>query len=156
MNNNDIVQDDEELYRNVRGELEYDEYSYNDAGALIIHSAAFRDRFKKPSVDRAKLKKFNPRCAKLNETNGIVSLIAADVRSIRGVVTKIDDKDVVPHTIDIIYDPIPGENCAHSQIVVIPEFFGSTNKKNSTFKLLQRLLARLATQNGWTLKPKQN
>ena len=156
MDNNDIIQDDEKLYRNVRGESEYDEYSYDHTGTLIIHSAAFRDRCKKPSVDRAKLKKFNPHCAKLNETNGIVSLITADVRSIGEVKTKINGEDTVTHTVDVIYDPIPEENCAHSQIVVNPEFFGSTSKRNKAFKLLQRALARRATERGWTLKPKQN
>lgn len=156
MDNNDVVQDDEELYRNVRGELKYDEYSYDDTGKLIIHSAAFRDTCKKPSVDRAKLKEFNPVLAKLNQTNGIVSLTADEVRSIGEVQTKIQGANTVVHAVDVIYDPIPGKNLAHSQIIVNPEFFGSKSKKNKVFKLLQRALARLATEKGWTLEPQVN
>ena len=49
MNKNDIVQDDEVLYRSVRGELN-NEYSYDDTNKLVISSQAFRDRNKKPSV----------------------------------------------------------------------------------------------------------
>jgi hypothetical protein len=107
MANNDIVQDDEKLYRNVRGELKYDEYSYDDTGKLIIHSTAFRDTCKKPSVDRAKLKKFDPVLARLNPTNGIVSVMTDKVRSIGEVKTKIKGTDTVVHAVDVIYDPIP-------------------------------------------------
>ncbi len=54
MDNSDHVQDDEELYRSVRGKLEEKEYSIQK-GKLIIEPAAFQDRYKQPSVDRAKL-----------------------------------------------------------------------------------------------------
>jgi hypothetical protein len=48
------------------------------------------------------------------------------------------------------------KNPAHSQIIVKPEFFGSKSKQDKVFKLLQRALARLATENGWTLEPQAN
>ena len=59
MNKNASVWDDEELYRSVRGAPEAEEYIF-DRGKLRIRSNAFRDTSKKPSVDRAKLKEFNP------------------------------------------------------------------------------------------------
>ena len=124
MDKNATVWDDEELYRSVRGELAAEEYIY-DRGKLRIRSNAFRDISKKPSVDRAKLKEFNPFCSKLSDTDGIVSLIAADVHAISTVKTKNQDGDVVVHTVYVIYDPNPKsnpENYAHSQIIVDPDF----------------------------------
>ena len=151
MDKNDSIKDDEVLYRSVRGKLEDGEYFF-DRGKLRIRPAAFRDRYKKPSVDRAELKGLDPRLSRFNKTDGVVSLIAGDVRSIREVKTEIKDEDVVVHTVDVIYDPTP-TNPAHSQIVVSPEFFGSKNKQKNVFKLLQIALATLATKNGWSLEP---
>ncbi len=151
MDKNDFVRDNEVLYRSVRGKYG-EEYSYDNIEKLKISSEAFRDRERKPSVDRAELKEFNPALSKRNDTDGIVSLITADVRSIGTVKTKIQDTDAVVHAVDVIYDPTP-ENPAHSKIVVNPEFFGSKNKQRNIFKLLQLALAELAEKNGWTLEP---
>ena len=151
MDKNDFVRDNEVLYRSVRGKYG-EEYSYDNIGKLKISSEAFRDRERKPSVDRAELKEFNPALSKRNDTDGIVSLIAADVRSIGTVKTKIQDTDAVVHAVDVIYDPTL-ENPAHSKIVVNPELFGSKNKQRNIFKLLQLALAELAEKNGWTLEP---
>ena len=146
--------DGEELYRSVRGKLN-EEYSYDDTGKLRFSSQAFRDISKKPSVDRAELKGFNPALSKLSETDGIVSLMTRDIRAIGTVQTKIQDADVVVHAVDVLYDPTP-ENPAHSQVIVNPAFFGSKNKQKNAFKLLRRSLAKLATKNGWTLEPQEN
>ncbi len=151
MDNNDFVRDDEVLYRSVRGKLN-EEYSYDDTGKLRFSSQAFRDISKKPSVDRAELKGFNPSLTKLSHTDGIVSLITRDIRAIGTVETKTQDADAVIHAVNVVYDPTP-ENPAHSQITVKPEFFGSKNKQKNAFKLLRRALAKLATKNGWTLEP---
>ncbi len=150
MDKNDPVQDNEVLYRSVRGESVAEEYFF-DRGKLIIRSAAFNDRNKEPSVDRAKLRGFDPSLSRLQETDGIVSLIAHDVRAIKEVETKNEDKNTV-HTVDIIYAPTP-ENSAHSQIIVNPEFLGTDSKKGKTFRKLRVALAKLATKNGWTLEP---
>ena len=154
MNKNEVVQDDEVLYRSVRGELN-NEYSYNDTNKLVISSQAFRDRNKKPSVDRAKLRAFNPSLSKLSDTDGIISLMTGEVRAIGKVNTKNQNVDVIVYAVDVVYDPTPG-NPAHSQIIVNPEFFGSRNKQRNAFKLLQLALAELATKNGWTLEPEAN
>lgn len=153
MNKNDSVRDDELLYRSVRSESEVEEYFF-DRGKLIIRPAAFNDKRKKPSVDRAELREFNPSLSKLSETDGIVSLIAGNIRAIKEVKTKAEDGNVV-HAVDVIYAPTPG-NSAHSQIIVDPEFLGTGSKQKSTFKKLRVALATLATENGWTLAPKVN
>lgn len=43
------------------------------------------------------------------------------------VETNTENKTVI-HAIDVIYDPIPEENLAHSQIKVNPDYFGTDNK----------------------------
>ena len=140
------------LYRNVRGGSESIEYSYDDTGKLRIQPEAFRDRCKNPSVDRAKLIGFNPSAVLLlDETNGIVSLMANDVRAITETVTTTKDETVV-HGVDVVYVPTP-ERRAHAQITVDPEFFGSRSKRGKVFKFLQKALARLATKSEWTLEP---
>lgn len=151
MKKNNCVRNEEELYRSVRGKLE-EEYSYDSKGKLRISSEAFRDRDRKPSVDRAELRGFNPVLSKLSDTDDVVSLITADVRAIGAVKTKNLNEDVVIHAVDVVYAPT-AENPAHSQIVVNPEFFGSKSKQRNVFKLLQLTLAELAEKNGWTLEP---
>ena len=163
MNKNASIWDDEELYRSIRGELDAEEYIF-DRGKLQIRSNAFRDISKKPSVDRAKLKEYTPFCSQLSDTDGIVSLIAADIRAIGTVKTKDKDAEVIIHAVDVIYDPNPKsdpENYAHSQIVINPDFFqgdifDTNSKKERTFYKLKKALARLATKRGWTLVPKTN
>jgi hypothetical protein len=149
MNENNPVRNNEMLYRSVRGKLEDKEYIYGK-GRLRILPKAFSDKHRKPSVDRAELRD-DPSLSRLNETDGIVSLIAGEVRAIGKVITKTEDEEVV-HAIDVIYDPTP-ENLAHSQIIVVPEFFGSKSKQKYAFRLLRIALAELATENGWTLRP---
>ncbi|MYF57130.1 hypothetical protein F4225_15605 [Candidatus Poribacteria bacterium] len=156
MNSHDPVQDDEELYRNVRGKLEDKEYSIQD-GKLIIEPHTFWDPakipdHKNPSVDRAKLKNFDPSSALLSKANGIVSINAGDVRAIGTVKTKHENEVIAEHAVDVIPDPTC-DNPAHAIIIVKPELFGSKNKQKKAFSLLQIALARLATKNGWTLEP---
>lgn len=156
------VQDDEELYRNVRGGADSGEYFYDTVGKLRIQPEAFRDRSKKPSVDRAKLLDFDPSRALLPKTNlekanGIVSLMASDVRAITDVITKTEE-EIVVHAIDVV--PVPTDDRpAHAEITVDPDYFGSRNKQRNTFKDLQKALARrasdIAAENGWTLPPKE-
>ena len=151
MNSRESVQDNEELYRNVRGKLEDKEYSIQE-GKLRIEYHAFWDSSLKPSVDRAKLRDCDPASALLCKTNGIVSIQAGDVRAIGTVKTKHKDEVIVAHAVDVIPDPTC-ENPAHAIIVVKPEFFDSKSKQKNAFKLLQIALAQLATKNGWTLEP---
>ena len=151
MDNKETISDEEQLYRSVRAELSAHEYTYDSTGRLKFRSNAFRDRNKKPSVDRANLRDFDPSLSRPNETDGIVTLPTGDVRAIGDVTTRIDD-NTVRHRVDVEYSP-RAQNSAHSQIVICPEYFGSTTKQENAFYLLRVALARLATKMGWTLEP---
>lgn len=151
----DYVSDEEQLYRNVRGEGA-DEFYYDETtGNLVIESKAFLDPQKEPSVDRAKLRNFDPEKSRIGEKDGIVALITQKVRQIGNVTTNDDKGRQVNHAVDVSADPIP-ENEAHARIVVEPKFFGTESKRNKAFKLLRKALARLATQGGWTLEPRNS
>ena len=151
MNHSKHVQDDEELYRSVRGKLEDKEYSIQK-GKLIIEPAAFQDRYNQPSVDRAKLIDYNPALSQKSKTDGIVSIRVSEVRAIGTVKTRIGNGDVDDHAVDVIPDPTY-ENPAHAKITVKPEFWGSKSKQKNAFKLLRIALAKLATKNGWIIEP---
>lgn len=151
MDDKETISNEEHLYRSVRGELRENEYTYDSIGRLKIRSNAFRDRNKKPSVDRANLREFNPVLSRLDVSDGIVTLLTADVRAIGGVNTRIDETSVA-HEVDVEYAPLE-QNPAHAQIVVRPEYLGSKKKQENAFHLLRVALARLATINGWTLRP---
>jgi serine/threonine protein phosphatase PrpC len=152
----DHIANDEELYRNVRGEEDADEYDIDrNTGRLRFISQAFLDRKSTPSVDRAKLKNYDPRQSLISDSNGIVSLITEEVRSI-GIVKSKDEKGrEIYHAVDVIHDPNPPEdpeNDAHSLIIVDPKFL-SSDKQGKAFKLMRKALAILATKRGWTLEP---
>ena len=151
----DNVSDKEELYRNVRGEGA-DEYFYDPTtGHLIIESKAFLDRDTDPSVDPAQLKNFDPEQSRIRGKDGVVTLLTRKVRQIGDVVTNDGKGGKVNHAVDVLADPTP-QNEAHARIVVKPKFFGSDGKKNKAFRLLRIALARLATQRGWTLEPRNS
>ena len=155
MNNQDIVPDDEELYRRVPAELEGIAYSAVN-GQFKILPAAFRDRSLAVSVDRAKLNNFDPSITQLKEENGIVKMKTGDVCKIEGVVTK-DRGDVISHhAVKVVAKPIDdpiSPNPAHAEIIVRPKYFGSNTKKGNAFKLLTIALARLVNENGWLIEP---
>lgn len=144
MNVKELVQDDEELYRSVRGNLKYKEYSIQN-GKLRIESAAFMDRYRKPSVDRAKLKNFEPHLSQQSPTDGVVSLKTIDVRAA-----------VDGHAVDVIADPT-SQNPAHAKILIVDlELLESKSKQKKAFKLLRIALAILANKNGCIkIEPKQ-
>ena len=150
MAENDRVEDDEELYRNVRRNWKSPHYTCKD-GRLVIEPEAFWDTSssKTPSVDRTKILDFDPSRALLNETNGVVSLPADKVREI-GDINKVGDS--VHHAVDVVFCP-KCDRPAHSLIIMKPEHFASNTKQRNAFRFLQKALARLATENGWTLPP---
>ena len=133
MNKYDFIQNDEELYRH---------YSYDSETGVKVNNKAFLS--KEPSVDRAKFKDFKPVSSKRpdHDTDGIVSLIAGEVRGIQ-----IDN-----HTVDVIYDPLPEnpkrslpENCAHSVIILTPKCDLSKSKRKQAFSTLRRSLVLHST-----------
>ena len=155
MNNQDIVPDDEELYRRIPVELKGIAYSIED-GKFVIRPAAFRDRSLAVSVDRAKLNNFDPSLTQLKEENGIVKMKTGDVCKIEGVVTKDKGNVIFHHAVKVVAKPIDdpiSSNPAHAEIIVKPKYFGSNTKKKNAFELLTIALARLANENGWLIEP---
>lgn len=128
MNKDDFIEDDEELYRR---------YSYDSETKGKINSKAFFDRDRQPSVDRAKLRDFQPALSKWCDTDGVVSLIAGEVRGIL----------IENHTIDVIYAPIleDPKNLAHSLITIKPKGNVSKSKQKEAFSTLRRSLVLLST-----------
>jgi hypothetical protein len=132
-------------------------------GELRISSSAFNDTAFKPSVDRRKMLA-RLEDSKKRHTDGLVKLLAADVRNIQTVEqidkagNKIPDatqyQSFKVHRFDAIHRPIAAdpalgiaENPAHSQIEGTPELNGGR------FRKLKEVLARLATKDGWLVSP---
>ena len=142
-----LVQNDEILYRSIRGK-EGKEYTTIN-GKPDFNYEAFKATNRKPSVDRAILRD-HPSLSLLSDTDGIVSLIASQVRAIKSVERPEGGEAV--YAVDVIFAPTV-ENPAHAEIILIPEYFGSRNKQRLAYRLLRIALALLANESGWTLPP---
>ena len=145
----DRVEDDEQLYRGVKEKAPGGEICFRlDSGRVQFFSAAFNDREKRPSVDRAKLHHFNPHRTRVSEEDGIVMLLTSRVRQL-GLVHVFDQRGKVrsEHAVDVIPDPKTG-NPAHAVIITQPPL-----TKDNAFKRLKDSLARLATDAGWYVRP---
>ncbi len=124
------VHDDEGLYRHVRN----DPRNFKDEGThRRVSQSAFGDRSRKPSVDRAWLKNYEPRNSQRDPTDCIVCLGAGEVR------TQID---VSPRDVDVVPDPIENhdtlpDNLAHALVVTDRPF-----DNDSQFKRLKKALAK--------------
>ena len=147
----DRVPDIEVLYRRVPGSREY---FASAPGECRLSSSAFNDRFQKPSVDLAS-KRAAPHETKLVESDGVVSLLTADVRSIATVRNEgAAPEEPAVYYIDVVARPIlPGNeegqlpNHAHAQIEALPDL-----KTSSRFKKLNEALAQLASGRGWLIE----
>lgn len=119
-----------------------------EEGRLRLHTAAFNDKARMPSVDRSSLLNGDPHRAKTQPTQGVVGLVVGEVRRV-GTVTRTDPKGnvVETHQLDVVPDPLP-DNPAHALITHTPEF-----QSNRPFDRLKESLARLAEHGGWLVEP---
>lgn len=151
MNENQIIENEEILYRNVRGNLDDEEYRYDEHGRLRILDKAFRGgKDRQPSVDRAKIVANDPHKVQM-DGSGVVSLVAGDIRRINYVATTIKDKQV-RYCANVIFSPTD-DRPAHSHVVVTPDFLGSIKNKKRAYYYLCSALASRATEGGWTIPP---
>lgn len=144
----DRVSDDEELYRSVR-ETVAGQLCYRIQGGQVVFSqAAFNDRSMRPSIDRAKLRDFDPHRSRLSREDGIVALRADAIRRL-GPITQFDNRQrpLTQHAVDVIPDWIIG-NCAHALVTTHPPVTGP-----SAFRRLKEGLAWLANEAGWRVEP---
>lgn len=152
-----FVEDDEILYRSIS--IKRSQCVPNGVGGYRLSSQAFTDSSQKPSVDRACLCDNDPTRAQKSPTDGIVSLIAREVRSIKNFNQTKDGKPLqdesgqeLMHVFDVIPDPIttPPENPAHALIVTSPSY-----ASRSAFNRLIERLARIAETRGWIITPQE-
>lgn len=144
----DVVANTEVLYRSVRNDPRY--FRTVD-GQLRFSSQAFADRNQRPSVDRARLRQCNPLLSKKSETDGIISLVTADVRAVE--INHNNPNGPTTYKIDVYAAPIqegPGQiaNLAHAEIRPTPEY-----ETPGVFRKVLERLARLADQQGWSIPP---
>lgn len=141
----DHIADAEILYRRV---LSDSKFTTLDSGTLFVAPAAFFDRNKQPSVDRATLCNHDPSYAQADdERTGVVQLVALDVRNLE---LRKEGNNPVEYAADVIADPI-ALNPAHAEIRTDP-----TISSSKVFKRLRTGLAILANQHGWLIEPDPN
>lgn len=158
----DVVEPEEVLYRRIPfGMKEMTPYTRLPDGTIRITSQAFAERNSRLSVDRAKLCGTDPYYTLGDPDNGVISLVAKDIRGL--TIEHID-----PNTgskrifnVDVSPDPIlPGNpegrppNPAHAWIHTSPERDpGKTVYRKLCQKLASIATARLAVV-GWEIAPK--
>jgi len=143
-----MVANDEELYRRVPRRVgASDCFKIEPSGRVVFTVAAFLDRHKRPSVDRARLRGGNPNATRLSSDDGVTGFTTEAVRAI-GKIQKRDPAGnvVSEHAVDVVCAPVPG-NEAHAEIVLLPDVGGMA------FERLKEALARLATERGWIVVP---
>ena len=153
MNHVTKINDDELLYRSVRADPSYDEYFCDDDNNLVILPNAFKDGRTRPSVSRAGMDGVDP-CIypyRLSETDGIVGLIAGEIRAINDVTSQLENEKLV-YKVDIEHKP-SNKNKAHAQIFAIPKFQGKQEEKEEAFDRLKISLANLASKTNWIVEP---
>ena len=148
MNNNDNIGNDELLYRRVKKHtpnLHPNDcrYRLNRFGDLEVLPMAFYDKKNEPSVDRASKHNNDPSKTQGDMGNGVIKLLARDVRDM-----KIDY-----HEIDIKPDPFD-ENPAHSRIIMTPNVNEvSSDMQKRLRQKFRENLAHIANQLGWVIDP---
>ncbi len=134
------VADTELLYRAVRAE-----YAVPDAeNKPRISSQAFFDRYFRPSVDRAVLCGNNPDATGFAPTDGVVSLTAGAVRTLRATRNDKNGNPVQEYVADVEPVPLAG-NPAHAEIFGRPAFDND--------KAFRRLCDALSRRASWERLP---
>jgi len=84
--------------------------------------------------------------------DGVVALAVADIQDIGDLTqTKKEPghpEEVIPLTVDVVADPVPG-NTSHAVIITSPP----VGKSSRAFERLKDSLARLASKAGWAVIP---
>jgi|SRR6266699_3109387 len=145
------VADEEILYRRVPRVDGL--YLVQADGSIEISSAAFSDRSFRPSVDRAELCHHDPGKTQRESSDGVVSVVTGEVRSIDTVVQNdvkgnlIQTFHVDVEHVPILKHPTLLDNPAHAEIYLIPI---SSNK--AVFRRLCERLAQLANDRHWEIE----
>ena len=144
-----IVSDNEKFYRAVDPSTAG--CTITD-GQLRVSANAFNDSNCQPSGDRSSLRA-DPADAKRRPADAIIQVITKEIRDIVYIRIAPNDKtNVATYLPDVIHRPVctiatRSENLAHCQIECLPEI------KNTHFKKLKAVLARLAEVHGLIVQP---
>lgn len=147
-----FVNDNETLYRRVPYGKNL--YVVQSDSSIRFSSQAFSDPRYRPSVDRAELCHHNPTHTQLKPSDGVISLVTHDVRSIEGIVQNdqngnaLQSFDVDVEHVPVVNDPVLPDNDAHAEIYTIPV---CPNK--NIFRKLSEKLALLASKRQWEIEP---
>jgi len=157
----DRVANDEVLYRRVPRNPGKPLYYERSGDRLQVTAQAFSERpvpegepfagQYRLSVDRAKLRGFNPELTRQGVPNhspesfGVVSMPAGEVRTIPGVADIILDP--------ILNDPPTPDNPAHALICVFYSAGGTSTANKNVFKSVIRDLAAAANRRPWAIDP---
>jgi hypothetical protein len=143
---NDLVDDNEIVYRRVIFDPQC--FVLEESKKLIVTASAFRDRNHQPSVDRAILCDNDPHHTQgVDKRNGVVLLIASEIRAIADVIKYDGDRPAVVYEIDVVPAPLI-DNVAHAEVRAHP-----TISSSKVFRRLQQGLAMLANKRGWLIYP---
>ena len=150
----DLVGDDEILYRRVPENRGL--YVMLPDGSVQFSTQLFSDREKKASVDRARLCNSDPTYTQRDPSDGVVSVIAQQVRGITGLVQyDANQQPVQTFRVDVVPDPIPPHNQeglppnpAHALIQTDP-----FPPSKGVYRRLLESLALAATARGWEIRP---
>lgn len=138
-----LVRDDESLYRSIPDTQEC--HSIRD-GQLYLSSSAFNDRGQRPSVDRCCMQISGPDASRVTPECGVVTLAAAEVRTIAIQGFDQNKNPTSRHAVDVQHVPLP-ENAAHAEVYANPDV------ATSAFKRLKERLCAIALKNGWAALP---
>ncbi len=144
----DSVADDETLYRAIQNEGKEQGWHVDQDGVLRFTEAAFLDPEGKPSVDRARLLDGDPAKAQKHSSDGVVALLARDVRAIDEPRRDKKGRQVGRFEIDVLPDPLP-DNPAHAVVTADPPPGSNPQRR------IRDALARLAQSRGWTIPPEK-
>ena len=142
------IENDEVLYRCIfygRGG-----YIFSDSDGLRVTRDAFRDPQNQPSVDRAIICQNNPQNTQIDNQDGVVWLITAEVRVIQDVIKYKKGQEVdTEYLINVLHRPLEN-NFAHAQIEADP-----TITSSSVFRRLKTSLMHLVNNHDsqWLIYP---
>jgi len=153
MNNINIIENDELLYRRVRKDRpgihpNDRKYEYK-SGILKVNPIAFRDEDNETSVDRARMNGNNPFMTQRHQDDGVIMLSVKDVKDI----IVYNEKSNIKHGSDIVHDP-QTDNFPHYLIVMKPVVEKSPECARSQLRHgFRQRLADAANSSGWALRP---
>lgn len=141
-----LVLDEEIFFRVVADDQQL--FAIDGSGNLRLSGSVFNDRLREPSIDRAAMLQGGAEAARKSASDGVVCLIACEVRAVKTVVT-LDQKQkpVHHHDVDVVHDPVEG-NAAHAVVRTAPALVS-----DSAFRRLKEALCLLASSRGWAHLP---